>query len=314
MKNYFKTYAFISSTILLLVCSNLISGCKSNQKITNISETPKTVDSLKKSLPPQYKKSYTLEDYFLDNEHLDSLTKSIAAKLSESEKISQMIISSAGKYGRSKSELNDLIRSKIIGGVVFLGGEKEEIKSITNHYISLSDSLKTVPLLFSTDAEPSLINQKILGIFKFNPTNTIKDVTQCEEISEKISNILSSLHITQNYAPVCDLNINKEIISDRSFSNKDSVIIKLASTFIKSSQSKNIIATAKHFPGHGNVKGDSHKEPVSINGELKELNIFKNAIDSGVISIMVGHIIIQDNPKYSTDNLPSTLSSKILKS
>lgn len=283
-----------------------------NRKYTKV----ENIDSLKQdSLKISLKNlsSYKLKDYLLNNPSLDSLTNFILSKLTDAEKVSQMIISSAGKFGKDKNTLDNLIKTKIIGGVVFLGSDKSEIKKFTEHYISKADSLKILPLMFSTDAEPTLINRKIFGLPQFKTTSDIKNITQCAAVTDSICKVLVYLNINQNYAPVCDLNVNKEIISDRSFSNKDSVVISLASTFLRSSQLDNIISTAKHFPGHGYAKGDSHKELVFINGDLKELNIFKNMIDSGVISIMVGHIVVNDNEKYSTNGLPSSISPKMIK-
>ncbi|MFZ1462332.1 MAG: glycoside hydrolase family 3 N-terminal domain-containing protein, partial [Ignavibacteria bacterium] len=62
----------------------------------------------------------------------------------------------------------------------------------------------------------------------------------------------------------------------------------------------------------GNVNGDRHKELVFINGELKELDVFKEMVKIGVLSIMVGHIAIEKNGKYNPVGFPSTLSRKIV--
>ncbi|HNO26756.1 MAG TPA: hypothetical protein PKK94_27495, partial [Leptospiraceae bacterium] len=80
--------------------------------------------------------------------NLDSICSHFVLEMSDSQKVSQMIISSIGKYGRDRNTIDNLIKSKIIGGVVFLGSSKSEIKNLTNYYNSKSDSLKIFPLLF----------------------------------------------------------------------------------------------------------------------------------------------------------------------
>ena len=89
-------------------------------------------------------------------------------------------------------------------------------------------------------------------------------------------------------------------------------IIPWSSAFIKTTQSKNIIATAKHFPGHGLVTGDTHKSLQMIDGELKEIKNYPSLISDSVLSIMVAHIAVKNNEKYNTDGLPSTCSEKIV--
>ena len=68
----------------------------------------------------------------------------------------------------------------------------------------------------------------------------------------------------------------------------------------------------KHFPGHGRVAGDTHKKLVYIDGELTELGLYPPMIEAGVLSIMVGHIAVENNDKYSTDGAPATLSPTIV--
>lgn len=256
--------------------------------------------------------TFTLKDFYSDNRILAQRVDTVFSGLNDDEKIAQMIITSAGTLGKQTNRVIELIKTKKIGGVLLLGGSKETLTNLVKDFKRTADSTKSLPMIFSTDGEPGLINLKISGIRKFKPANSIKTIEESGEISGDISIILKEIGINQNYAPVCDLSLNKEIISSRSFSNNKDELIKLAVEFIKQTQARNIAATVKHFPGHGNVIGDSHKELVFVDGELKELDIFKEMVNQGVISVMVGHIAVKNNEKYNTDGLPSTLSRKIV--
>lgn len=256
--------------------------------------------------------AFTLKDYYTENAELDKKVNDIVSGLSDDQKVAQLIISSAGSNGKSLGEVSSLIRDGIIGGVIYLGGSKDEFTSMSSELQTTAVNSSQPPLLISTDGEPSLINRKISGIPEFPKTNTITTIEDAGGMASEIASILKGMGITQNYAPVCDYGYNQEIISSRSFGGNEMNVGTLAVEFIKSTQENGVIATAKHFPGHGNVSGDSHNKVVFINGELIELPIFKEAIDGGVISVMAGHIAIKNNPNYNTNGLPATLSSDIL--
>ena len=130
-------------------------------------------------------------------------------------------------------------------------------------------------------------------------------------VTNKISADLNKIGINYNFSPVVDMSPNKTV-GYRSFGKNPENIIPWSDQFIQSTQSNNIIATAKHFPGHGLVSGDTHKSLQVINGELKEIQNYPPLIKNGVLSIMVAHIAIENNEVYSTDGLPSTCSRKIV--
>jgi beta-N-acetylhexosaminidase len=98
----------------------------------------------------------------------------------------------------------------------------------------------------------------------------------------------------------------------RSFGAVPANIIPWSNAFIQQTQKNGIIATAKHFPGHGLVSGDTHKELQVIDGELKEIKNYPKLIEDGVLSVMIGHLAVKNNAKYDTKGLPSTLSSVIV--
>jgi beta-N-acetylhexosaminidase len=119
------------------------------------------------------------------------------------------------------------------------------------------------------------------------------------------------------YAPVCDVNNNpgNPIINTRSFGEDPARVSEFVTEFIRGVQENGGLATAKHFPGHGDTAADSHIDLPVIKAnrdrlEHLELVPFRAAIAAGVGSIMTGHLNV---PAFEPDpNTPATLSSNIL--
>ncbi len=285
-------FAIFLSLFFLLSCE---TGQKNDQK-----ETP----------PEPVQTKFTLKDFLTSNKFLDKKVDSIFKTLSSKQKVSQLIIASVGdKKTDNFKQVEKLVKNKIIGGVAMFRDAKDTIK---RRIKILNNENTNIPLLFSIDGEPGLINRRLKSnIVSIKNTSDLKTTTQVKNIAEKITNTLVDIGIYQNYAPVYDLSYNKAIINKRSFGNKPETIKKLGKAFINETQKK-IVATVKHFPGHGNVKGDSHKQLVYIDGKLKERELFQSAIDDGVYAVMVGHIAIKNNKKYNTNGLPATLSKNIV--
>jgi beta-N-acetylhexosaminidase len=119
------------------------------------------------------------------------------------------------------------------------------------------------------------------------------------------------------FAPDADVNNNPDnpIINIRSFGENPASVAEYVSQFVRGVQDHGALATAKHFPGHGNVGVDSHISLPVVPGtrgdlEKTELVPFRAAIAAGVGSIMPGHLAV---PALETDpELPATLSRNIL--
>jgi beta-N-acetylhexosaminidase len=122
---------------------------------------------------------------------------------------------------------------------------------------------------------------------------------------------LNEIGINYNFSPVVDMSPNKTV-GFRSFGAIPENIIPWSNAFIQHTQQHNILATAKHFPGHGLVSGDTHKELQTIDGEMLEIKNYPSLIANGVLSIMIAHIAVMNNKRYNTDGLPSTLSERIV--
>jgi beta-N-acetylhexosaminidase len=249
---------------------------------------------------------------YAEKEAQNNQVEQIFQQLSEEEKVAQMIVTATGKLGKPKKYVEELVRKQKIGGILLLNGTKGEFKEYVKDFNRIVKEHKGLPLLYSADAEPSLVNNKIKGTTPVKATSLIKDAEECAKITLDISSDLSDIGILHNFAPVCDMTTKNEAIGNRSFGGDTTRVMELSETFINTSRSKGIMATAKHFPGHGYVKGDTHKKLVYIDGELKELGIYRYLIAKDVPSIMVGHIAIRNNPKYETQDVPATCSRKIV--
>jgi beta-N-acetylhexosaminidase len=150
-----------------------------------------------------------------------------------------------------------------------------------------------------------------MGSTPVKKANELTSIDEVKSVAETISKDLNEIGINYNFSPVVDMSPNKTV-GFRSFGAVPANIIPWSDAFIQATQKNNIIATAKHFPGHGLVSGDTHKALQMIDGEMKEIKNYPELIANGVLSIMVAHIAVENNKEYSTDGLPSTCSEKIV--
>jgi beta-N-acetylhexosaminidase len=119
------------------------------------------------------------------------------------------------------------------------------------------------------------------------------------------------------YAPVADVNNNpgNPIINTRSFGEDPARVSEFVTQFVRGVEENGGLATAKHFPGHGDTAADSHIDLPVIRADRQRLDSlelvpFRAAINAGVGSIMTGHLNV---PALEPDpNTPATLSSHIL--
>src|SRR5215467_2103827 len=119
------------------------------------------------------------------------------------------------------------------------------------------------------------------------------------------------------YAPVADVNNNpgNPIINTRSFGEDPERVSEFVTQYVRGVEENGGLATAKHFPGHGDTAADSHIDLPVIHADRQRLDSlelvpFHAAIDAGVGSIMTGHLSV---PALETDpNTPATLSPHIL--
>jgi len=236
------------------------------------------------------------------------------------EKISQMIVSYSDGFSLSESSsefkrLKNVVQNEKIGGIIFFKGNSVQQAEFTNKLQSLAE----IPLLISQDCERGTGMR--LNDGSIFPSNMALGATRNKELAYQMGKIIAleckSFGVHQNYAPVMDVNNNpgNPIINVRSFGEDPKLVSMMGIQMIKGIQDAGLIATAKHFPGHGDTDVDSHSDLPVINFGMErleevELAPFKAAIETGVKSVMIAHLSFPalDNTPY----LPSSLSKNIV--
>jgi beta-N-acetylhexosaminidase len=240
--------------------------------------------------------------------------------MSLEEKIGQLVVARYnGDFHNLNSDyvknLEKLVKDYHLGGLILFGGEPLETAYFTNHFQRLS----RIPLLIASDLERGTGNQ-VTGGTLFPPLMAL-GAADSEKLAWEVGRITAiegralGLHMT--YAPVVDVNINPDnpIINTRSVGEDPEQVARITTAFIHGCQSNGMIATAKHFPGHGNTDQDSHRLLPTIQASEEslwkvELYPFQAAINSGVRAIMTAHLYV---PALEPEpGIPATLSSRIL--
>ncbi|MEN8788473.1 MAG: glycoside hydrolase family 3 N-terminal domain-containing protein [Flavobacteriaceae bacterium] len=238
--------------------------------------------------------------------------------LSLEEKIGQlfMIIAQSDQGPQATEKIKKLIIDHGIGGVIFSTGGPVRQARLTNEFQAASK----LPLLIGMDAEWGLsMRLDSTYAFPWNLTlGAIQDSAIIAEVGHQIGLHARRMGVHINFAPDIDVNINPQnpIIGNRSFGEDPENVAQKGLAFMKGMQKAGILATAKHFPGHGDTATDSHKSLPLIEHDRSrldsvELYPYRKLVKEGVNSVMVAHLSI---PELEPDlNIPASLSRNIIR-
>jgi beta-N-acetylhexosaminidase len=221
-------------------------------------------------------------------------------KMSLDEKIGQLIsIGVNATFLNRESDAYKTIRRQVeenhIGGIILFGSPVYESVVLINRMQSHARR----PLLISADLERGA-GMRLYDTTDFGwvmATGATGNPDYARRMGEMTALEARALGIQQILAPVADINNNAQnpVINVRSYGEDPVEVGRYVAAFIKGAQDKGVIATAKHFPGHGNTATDSHRGLPGLSfslAELKSLELvpFRASVDAGVGSVMVAHI------------------------
>jgi beta-N-acetylhexosaminidase len=214
-----------------------------------------------------------------------------------------------------KKEERDFIKDNNISGVVLFSENYENKKQLS----SLIENIQSI----SSERKIIAVDQEGGRVQRFKNQFTIissaqeiansKSPAKCYEIFSVVANELHEVGVNLNFAPCVDILTNPEckVIGDRSFGSNVDVVSKFVSAAIRGLQKNNIMACAKHFPGHGDTFVDSHIDlPRSVRSfellKKEDIEVFKVAFKNKVAFTMMAHLLIPDlDPEF-----PVSLSKK----
>lgn len=232
-------------------------------------------------------------------------------------------------------EIQALLEKHNFAGIILFGQNTTN----TEQTVRLIDALQsataantsaTSQLLIATDQEGGYITRlaygtKMPGNMALGATN---DPSLSYAAASVIGSELAALGINTDFAPVTDVNNNpaNPVIGIRSFSDDPFSVGEYASAFMRGLNDNSIIASLKHFPGHGDTSTDTHSSLTIVDksyDELKSLELipFQRLIDDGVELLMTAHIqypalepttYTSKNPNTGEITLPATLSKAII--
>ena len=204
-----------------------------------------------------------------------------------------------------------------VGGFIIYSGDALSAAALTNRL----QSRARVPLLFASDFEGGVGMQlrggtRLPRAMALAATGDTESASSAARITAREGRALG-VHI--NFYPVLDVNNNpaNPIINTRAFSDDPEVVANWGAAFIRAAQDAGQLATAKHFPGHGDTALDSHILMPTLDAtrerlEKIELPPFRSAIARGVRGVMTAHIAVPALDPGATVVRPATLSPALV--
>lgn len=241
-------------------------------------------------------------------------------KMSLEEKVGQLI--SVGVNATFLNQDSDAYRAlkhniedNKVGGIILFRGPVYESVILVNRM----QQLARYPLLISADLEAGA-GMRFDDTVNF-PWNMAVGATGNPEYARRQGEITArearALGVQQIFAPVVDVNNNaaNPVINVRSYGEDPMAVARFAAAFTEGAQAAGVIATAKHFPGHGDTAVDSHRGLPEINVGRERLNTvefvpFQASVNAGVGSVMVGHIALPQIDATAVKPLPQNAKSK----
>jgi beta-N-acetylhexosaminidase len=270
----------------------------------------------------------------------------IVASMTLDEKLSQMIIVAARTWsdGSKSTNVTDLdaqpelaaaLARHQYGGIILFGANIVDNAQTAKLITQLQENNKRVgastyvPYFTPVDEEGGIVTRLSAGT---RMTGSMAIGATGEHAPENalttgtiIGEELSALGFNVDFAPSIDVNSNPDnpAIGTRAFSDDPAVVAQLGPLFAKGLAASDVVATYKHFPGHGDTATDTHIGTAAVNKTIEQLRAtelapFKAAVEAGAEMIMTAHVTLPlyDDPVTFADGtqgfVPATMSRKAI--
>ncbi len=247
------------------------------------------------------------------------LVEELLSSMSDEELISQLFLL-GWVSERAEGPIMDWISKRAVGGVKVFGWNGKNLATLSQALTEMQKSaLETeygIPLFTATDQEGGWVRH-IKDATSITPGNMAIGASALPMDSYLsgyyIGRELRAIGINMNFAPAVDVYVNNQahVIGPRAFSANPRETAVLGLAFFHGMQEAGIIATAKHFPGHGNAQGDSHGYLPVIEDDFdtvwqRDLLPYRVMIPEGLPAVLSAHLSF---PNITGNNRPASLDS-----
>jgi beta-N-acetylhexosaminidase len=235
------------------------------------------------------------------------------------QKIGQLMV--VGWQNDRVEDIVELIKQYHFGNVILFTRNiknEKQLKELTTAIQEAAITYNGVPAFIAIDQEGGNVRRIYQGVSNIPGHMAIGAAspnrpTAASEIGKILGEELKSLGVNFLLAPIADINTNPQnpIIAIRSFSDDPQLVASLTKQMSKAIQKENVVATYKHFIGHGDVQIDSHLDLPYVNKsaeELKKVELVPYATGYFPDAIMTAHILY----KNLDDKFPASISNKII--
>ena len=242
---------------------------------------------------------------------------SLYQQLSLDEKIGQLyIVALYNNRGEEEiQKIRNLVEKEKIGGLILMQDDAEKHINLLNEFQGKS----RIKMMIGIDGEWGLF-QRFSAAHKFPWAMTlgaIQDNSLIYEMTSKIAEDCKRMGIYWDFAPVVDVNTNPSnpIIGNRSFGSDINNVISKGLAYAQGLQDHGVLASMKHFPGHGDTNTDSHLDLPVVSHNLERLNSvelapFKALLDKKIGGVMVAHLYVPTLEKKK--GIPASVSFEII--
>lgn len=241
---------------------------------------------------------------------------SVMKTLTPDQRVAQlfMVAAYSNRKRIDEDSVSTLVQQYGVGGLIFFQGGPVRQSKLVNRY----QSQAKVPLLVAMDGEWG-VGMRLDSTTRFPyqmSMGGIRDNQLFYQMGQEIARQFKRLGMHVNFAPVVDVNNNASnpVIGFRSWGENRENVTGKSYQYMKGMQDANVLAVAKHFPGHGDTDTDSHLALPLIRVDQRridtlELFPFKSLIQRGLGGMMIAHLNI---PALDSTGMPSTLSKPIV--
>ena len=266
-------------------------------------------------------------------ENTQHRVEELLSSLSLEEKVAQLfvvlpeqLIGNVSRVTAAGEATREAINNRPVGGIVYLESNlvsPEQTKTMLQNVQQYSMDRLNLPMFLCVDEEGGQVT-RLAGKAGFDlpvydnmsVIGSQGDTEQAYQMGESIGQYLYDLGFNTDFAPVADVltNPNNQVVRYRSFGSDPEMVKNMTDAVSRGLASKKILATYKHFPGHGNTAADTHAGYAYSDKTKEELYQcelipFIQGIEDEVPFIMMGHISL---PNVVGDDTPASLSKTIV--